>query len=335
MIRNIETKDIPQVEKLMESVIDEVYANEADSIRNVLRANFTGEGLREMINDKQAIFIVYEIDGNIAAFIFGFLFYKVFTIYWAYSDKAYRGKGLLKEMLEWTEDKLRKEGSYKIEMYVYGKHQKFLDLSSKLGFSKGAFIEKNMFGIGIQNVYKYLIDPKKVNKERRIKIIGEAGQGIKLLSYTLASILSQLGNEVSLNLEYDSAVRSGTVIADLIYSENKIGNPIIDEADILIKFKETRQWFPAKQLIIDELICGRKCINCSVKCNAKDQFGFQADAVQKFGSKIFINMIALGRILKYIGVNIMLINMEGLLPPKLVDKNVSAIKYGFSFRDAV
>ena len=119
MIRNIETKDIPQVEKLMESVIDEVYANEADSIRNVLRANFTGEGLKEMINDKQAIFIVYEIDGNIAAFIFGFLFYKVFTIYWAYSDKAYRGKGLLKEMLEWTEDKLRKEGSYKIEMYVY------------------------------------------------------------------------------------------------------------------------------------------------------------------------------------------------------------------------
>ena len=88
-------------------------------------------------------------------------------------------------------------------------------------------------------------------------------------------------------------------------------------------------------MIIDELICGRKCINCSVKCNAKDQFGFQADAVQKFGSKIFINMIALGRILKYIGVNIMLINMEGLLPPKLVDKNVSAIKYGFSFRDAV
>ena len=110
---------------------------------------------------------------------------------------------------------------------------------------------------------------------------------------------------------------------------------IINEADILIKFKETRQWFPAKQLIIDELICGIKCVECKVKCNVKDQFSFQTDAIQKFGSKIFINMIALGRILRYIGVNIMLINMEGLLPPKLVDKNVSAIKYGFSFRDAV
>lgn len=335
MIRTIEPKDVPQVERLMENAIDEVYASEPDNVRNVLRANFTGEGLGSMIKDKQAVFIVSEIDGNIAAFIFGFLFYKAFTIYWAYSDKSYRGKGLLKEMLGWAEDKLKKDGCYKIEMYVYGKYQKFLDFSSNLGFNKGVFIEKNMFGIGIQNIYKYLVDPKKVNKEKKIKIIGEAGQGIKLLSYTLASILSQLGNEVSLNLEYDSAVRSGTVIADLIYSENKITNPIINEADILIKFKETRQWFPAKQLIIDELICGRKCIDCSVKCNAKDQFSFQTEAVQKFGSKMFINMIALGRILKYIGVNIMLINMEGLLPPKLVDKNVSAIKYGFSFRDAV
>ena len=155
------------------------------------------------------------------------------------------------------------------------------------------------------------------------------------MSYTLASVLAHLGNEVSLNLEYDSAVRSGTIIADLIYSENKISNPIIDEADILIKFKETRQWFPAKQLVIDESICGRKCIDCSVKCNTKDRFSFKDDAMSKFGGKIFINMIALGRILKYIGVNIMLINISDLLPPKLVDKNIEAIKYGFSFRDAI
>jgi hypothetical protein len=31
----------------------------------------------------------------------------------------------------------------------------------------------------------------------------------------------------------------------------------------------------------------------------------------------------------------MLINIEDVLPPKFVDKNVQAIKYGFSFRDAL
>ena len=76
-------------------------------------------------------------------------------------------------------------------------------------------------------------------------------------------------------------------------------------------------------------------MDCSMECKTHNQFNFASDAVSKFGGKVFINMIALGRILKYIGINIMLINIEDLLPPKFIDKNIEAIKYGFSFRDDI
>ena len=333
-IRKIEQRDIGAVSELMEQVIDEVYSGEPANIKSILKVNFTGKALEDLCKDEQATFYIVEVDGKIAAFLFGWLFYNVFTVYWIYNSKEYRKKGVVRGLLDFLEKKLIETGCYKIEMYSYAKNNKFLDFSYKLGFKKGILIEKNMFGVQIQHIYKHIGNYEKAEKEKKIKIVGEAGQGIRLLSFTLASILAQLGNEVSLNLEYDSAVRSGTIVADLIFSENKIENPIIDESDILIKFTRTRKWFPAKQLVIDESICGKKCIECSVKCGKGAQYGFENEALSKFGSKMFINMIALGRILKYIGINIMMINIKDVLPPKFVDKNIEAIKYGFSYRDA-
>jgi len=74
-------------------------------------------------------------------------------------------------------------------------------------------------------------------------------------------------------------------------------------------------------------------MSCSIQSRKGTLFGFENVAVSKFGNKIFINMIALGRILRYIGVNIMLINIKELLPKKSVEKNLEAIKYGFNYRD--
>tara|TARA_Y100000310_G_C20557474_1_gene751320 strand:+ start:72 stop:1079 length:1008 start_codon:yes stop_codon:yes gene_type:complete len=332
-IRKIEQKDVETVNKLMENVIDETYANESDKIKVALKANFTGEGLDGLLKDKQATVYVVEEGGEVVAFLFGWLFFNVFTVYWIYNSKEHRGKGYIKKLMEHLEKKLVETGCYKIEMYAYSKNE-FIKSITKFGFEKGVLIEKSMFGIGIQQVFKHIGDYDKAEKEKRIKLVGEAGQGIKLLSYTLASILSKLGNEVSLNLEYDSAVRSGNISADLIFSENKIENPIIDEADLLLKFTRTRKWFPAKEMIIDDSICGKKCIDCGVQCKNRDQFGFKEDAIAKFGNKVFVNMIALGKILKFLGINIMLINIKDVLPPRFVDKNIEAIKYGFSYRDA-
>lgn len=332
-VRRAEPQDCPAVNPLMELLIEEIYAKETDEVRRVLKANFTNEALTEMCGEEQARVFVIEDGGQVVAFLYGWLFHHVFSIYWMYCRKAYRGKGAVHQLLAFAENEAVCEGATKIEMWAYAEHNKFLDFSEKLGFKKGQLIEKSMFGFKIQNIYKYVGQHGIVDQEKKIKILGEAGQGVKLLSFTLASILARLGHEVSLNLEYDSAVRSGKISADLIYSDDKIENPIIDEADILIKFTKNRDWFPAKALVIDESICEDGAIECSVKTSHGTSYGFENVALSLFGSKVYINMIALGRILRYVGINILLLNIRDLLPPKFIEKNMEAIKYGFRYRD--
>jgi Pyruvate/2-oxoacid:ferredoxin oxidoreductase gamma subunit/ribosomal protein S18 acetylase RimI-like enzyme len=319
---------------MMADLIDEIYARESPEVRAALKANFTGDALKELCADEQARMVVVEVEGNVVAFLFGWLFHYVFTMYWIYCRKEHRARGVVKALLAQVERDLAAAGCYKIEMYAYAEHNKFLDFSERLGFRKGVRLEKTMFGFEIQNLYKYIRDPSEVVTERKIKIIGEAGQGIKLLSYTLASILAQLGHEVSLNLEYDAAVRGGSINADLIYAEGKIENPIIDEADVLIKFTKKREFFPAKALVIDESFCDSEDLTCTIQSRKGTSYGFENVAISLFGSKIYINMIALGRILRYIGINILLLNIADILPKRSLEKNLEAVKYGFNFRDA-
>ena len=334
-IRKAKPKDCPAVNRMMNTLIDEVYRKESEEVRNALKANFTSDALKEFCREEYGMMYLGEAENETAAFLFGYLFHGVLTIYWLFVKEKFRGRGFIRKLLDHVERVLIREGCYKIEMFVYADHERFLDYSSRLGFKKGALLEKTMFGFPIQNIYKFIGDYEKADKEKKIKIMGEAGQGVKLLSTTLASILTRLGHEVSLNLEYDSAVRSGQISADLIYSDEKISNPIIDEADVLIKFTRSREWFPARNLIIDESICEDGPLQCEIKTHKGTDYGLQDVAVTQFGSKIFINMIALGRILRYIGVNIMLLNIKDLLPPKKVDKNIAAIKYGFKYRDDI
>lgn len=333
--RKAEKSDLPDINAMMEALIDEIYIKEPEHVREVLKANFTGKALDETMQDSQATLFVVEREGEVRGFLFGWLFFNTFTIYWIYCRPECRGKGAIKFLLEYVQEKLVEAGCYKMEMWAYAEHNRFLNFAHKLGFKKGMLIEKSMFGFKLQNIYKCMPGHEDIEKQKKIKIIGEAGQGVKLLSHTLASILARLGNRVSLTLDYDSAVRSGRISADLIYSDVDIENPIIDEADVLIKFTKTREWFPAKNLVIDEGMCGGQCIDCALQCKKGTEYGFENVSMQKFGSKIFINMIALGRILKYIGINIMLINIADLLPPKYIEKNIAAIKYGFSYRDGM
>ncbi len=334
-IRQAKQEDCTAVDGMMVLLIDEIYARESEEIRRTLKANFTAEALKEVCKEEQALTYVVEEGGELVAFLYGWLFHNVFTAYWIYCRKPYRAKGVTKSLLDYAEADLVGKGCYKIEMYAYAEHNRFLDFCSKLGFVRGVLIEKTMFGFRIRNIYKYIGDYENADKERKIKIVGEAGQGVKLLSYTTASILAQLGYEVSLNLEYDAAVRGGNINADLIYSESQIENPIIDEADVLIKFTRTREWFPAKSLVIDEGMCETETLTCDIRSHKGTLYGFENVAISMFGSKIYINMIALGRILRYIGINILLLNIADMLPEKHLEKNIQAIKYGYNFRDAV
>ncbi len=334
-IRAAKPEDCPVVSDLMVRLIDEIYGRETEEVRRALKANFTAEALKEFCGEEHAVLYVAEEDERVAAFLYGWYFRYVFTIYWIYSLREFRGRGVVKALLDHAEAEMRARGCWKFEMYAYAEHNRFIDFSAKLGFAKGALIEKSMFGFKVQNLFKIIGEPEEEKRETKIKIVGEAGQGVKLLSYTLGQVLTQLGHEVSLSLSYDAAVRGGTISADLIYSSKPIGNPVIDEADVLIKFTRTRDWFPAKALIIDEGMCQEESLQCSIRTSQGTMYGFQDVAIQLFGSKIYINMIALGRILRYIGVNILLLNIKELLPERGIEKNLEAIKYGFSYRDDV
>jgi len=155
-IRKAKPAECGPVSSLMERLIDEIYAQEEEKVRRILKANFTRQALKELCRDKQSLLYVVEIDGRIAAFLFGWLFHNVFTIYWIYCKKAYRGKGIVKDLLAPIEKKLIAKGCYKVEMYVYAEHNRFLNFCSKLGFKKGALIQKSMFGFRIRNIYKHI-----------------------------------------------------------------------------------------------------------------------------------------------------------------------------------
>jgi len=164
--------------------------------------------------------------------------------------------------------------------------------------------------------------------EFKIKVIGEAGQGIKLLTSTLSSILTHLGNEVSLIMHYDAQVRGGTIVADLVFSKKKISNPIIDSGDLLLRFYKTKHDFKAKYSIIDDSVFA------SGLYHADEHFGFESASLSKFGSEKFLNMIILGRILKFLGVDVASLPLESFLPPKFVEKNVEAIGFGYTLGSA-
>jgi len=84
-------------------------------------------------------------------------------------------------------------------MWAYAEHNKFLDFSGKLGLQEGhAHREEHVRLQDPEHLQSTIGQHGSVDQEKKIKILGEAGQGVKLLSFTLASILARLGHEVSL-----------------------------------------------------------------------------------------------------------------------------------------
>lgn len=169
---------------------------------------------------------------------------------------------------------------------------------------------------------------------KRIKLIGKGGQGIKLLGHVLGNILTELDYFVSLNFAFDTAVRGGKISADMVYSDKEIENPIIDEADILLFLggtKEEAQKIKTKSRIVEKNICNEECTKCDLRCKGK-QIPFYEIASQKFGSPIYMNMVALGIILKDLGIDTEKVNLKNGLPKEYIEKNLEAIKYGYTYR---
>ncbi|MBU4502736.1 MAG: 2-oxoacid:acceptor oxidoreductase family protein [Nanoarchaeota archaeon] len=171
---------------------------------------------------------------------------------------------------------------------------------------------------------------------KKIKLVGTGGQGIKLLGHVLGNVLSEIDYNVSLNFEFDTSVRGGNISADLIYSDEPIENPVIEKADILLQLggkQSDTVKIKATEKIVEKNICNQECTKCDLKCENGKQIPFYDVANKKFGSKIYMNMLAIGIILKHIGVDITKVNLKKGLPERFIEQNIEAIKYGYSFSD--
>ncbi len=145
--------------------------------------------------------------------------------------------------------------------------------------------------------------------EVRLKIIGDAGQGIKTIAVMLAEILIDNGRHVALSIDYGTDVRAGAVKADIVFSETKIGNPLVDLPDLCLILSSA----------------SKKDFRCH--CISYEDIDFEAMSEKAFGRRRFANMIALGKLCSELRLQIH--EDKLLLPEKFRKENLEALGYGY------
>jgi len=130
----------------------------------------------------------------------------------------------------------------------------------------------------------------------KIIIYGNAGQGVKLVSIILANILQNQGYQIALSHRYSSLVRSGESNAYLIFSKDKIENPLVEDADFEYDLNKT---------------------------------DLQVKLLKKFDSPRMMNMVLLGVVLNDLKIKVVSEDIKKFLPKKLIEENLSAIMKGY------
>src|SRR5512139_3341311 len=144
---------------------------------------------------------------------------------------------------------------------------------------------------------------------KRIVFTGVGGQSVRMISHVLALALKEMGYQVVLLYDYDSSIRNQKITAHLTYDKDPIENPMIDEADILIRLHAKGDQLIAQKTICDTGLC------------TDEEIPFGKIGIEKFGQVIFGNMIAIGRLLRLIDVDISRIELEKFLPKSYVKEN--------------
>ncbi len=150
----------------------------------------------------------------------------------------------------------------------------------------------------------------------KLKIIGSAGQGIKTQSLMLGKILASKGYDVCVSLDYGTNVRSGRISSDVIFSQQRVRNPVIDRPDLAVIMSQAKKEdFPGSRILSNEDI------------------DFESISFEMFSKVQFANMISLGMVMSKLGLSIEDIDIETHIPNKFRQENILAIKEGFRLDD--
>ena len=328
-IKKLEEREVEETVELFKAIVDELHADSSDIERSHYKATHPVKKVREELNDKDCIYLVGKLGEEVISFMFALVSDGIGNIQWLGVKPGYRRKGYAKRLIDKTIKQFIKKPCHEARIFAYPEAKGAYKLFKKFGFEEKSYIDEQFFGVSIILMKKILapVPLKKIAK--KIVLAGEAGQGIKLMAHTLANILAKMGKEVSLNIIYGSAVRGGEITAELIYSDEKIDNPFFGKADLGVCLSKSKKGqINAKELIVEETACDSDFFQLM-----PDTMPFAKIAMDEFHSPVFVNMIALGKLLSIVGIKIEQVDFEAEFRSKFLEENTRAVKFGYTYRD--
>jgi Pyruvate/2-oxoacid:ferredoxin oxidoreductase gamma subunit len=154
----------------------------------------------------------------------------------------------------------------------------------------------------------------------RIALDGVGGQGVRVIAGVLGALLARMGKQVTVLFDYDSSVRGSMSDAFVIFDDVPIANPVVEEADIMLKLADKGHLRISGRKVVTDLGLGRP---------GDEQIPFAALGSEHFGKELFGNMIALGRLLRLAEIDYYDAAIRESLPRRYQDENVAAIRFGY------
>jgi Pyruvate/2-oxoacid:ferredoxin oxidoreductase gamma subunit len=154
----------------------------------------------------------------------------------------------------------------------------------------------------------------------RIALDGVGGQGVRVIAGVLGALLARMGKQVTVLFDYDSSVRGSMSDAFVIFDDQPIANPVVEEADIMLKLADKGHLRISGRKVVTDLGLGKA---------GDEQIPFASLGSEHFGKELFGNMIALGRILRLAQIEFNETAIRESLPRRYQDENVAAIQFGY------
>ena len=158
----------------------------------------------------------------------------------------------------------------------------------------------------------------------KIALDGVGGQGVRVIAGVLGTLLARMGKEVTVLFDYDSSVRGSMSDAFVIFDDAPIANPVVEEADIMLKLADKGHLRIHGRRVLTDLGLGHP---------GDEQIPFASLGSEHFGKELFGNMIALGRLLRLAEIEFNEPAIRESLPHRYEDENVAAIRYGYELTD--
>ena len=334
-VRKMTARDAAAVSALFRQLMAELKGFVPDDLRESYCRLHDEKGLRETLRDERSIMLIAGEGDAIAGFLLGRAEAGIGTIHWLRTHPDFRDRGYGHSLHFAAMEEFKRRGCFKAMIWVFPDAREIIGFYAREGFAQGELISGDYFGIALRQMVKSLRALKPEETTCSIVLLGAAGQGIKVMSHALAAILASLGKHVALTVTYPSSVRAGVVRGDLTYSDTPVQMPFVEEADLLLQLAPVKKAdaVKAKRVIRDREVGRILSDEYHAAEGDVEELSFRKAALEEFGSPLFINMLALGRLLRHVGADIEKVDFAESLPAKYLDQNIRAIKYGYAFRD--